>query len=84
MTLIKPCTLMGGLLAASAAKADAYANAVENMADDARHLRHAEGAECPDCGSRDTESNGSTEFRCCKCDHRWGFEGGRNGEQYGF
>lgn len=46
-----------------------------------RDAAAAMGEECPDCGSRDTESNGSTEFRCCKCDHRWGHE---YGERYGF
>jgi transposase-like protein len=30
------------------------------------------GDECPDCGSRNTESNGHTEYRCVECDHRWG------------
>lgn len=47
----------------------------------AKALSHAVGAECPDCGSRETEDNGSTEYRCCACDHRWGIE---NGERYGF
>ncbi len=39
------------------------------------------GEECPECDSRVTESNNSTEYRCCACDHRWGYD---NGEQYGF
>lgn len=43
-----------------------------------------DGKRCPDCASEDTESNGSTEYRCRECDHRWGFEGGRSGEPYGF
>jgi len=43
--------------------------------------RHALGEECPDCGHTETESNGQREYRCCSCDHRWGFE---CGERYGF
>jgi tRNA(Ile2) C34 agmatinyltransferase TiaS len=39
------------------------------------------GRKCPECGSTDTESNGSTEYRCVECDHRWGTD---CGEQYGF
>lgn len=46
-----------------------------------REARAAIGEECPECGMRDTESNGGTEYRCCACDHRWGFD---NGERYGF
>lgn len=42
------------------------------------------GLQRPDCASEDTESNGSSEWRCRECDHRWGFEGGRSGEPYGF
>lgn len=42
------------------------------------------GWQCPDCGSTKTESNGSTEYRCIACDHRWGFDGGARGERYGF
>jgi tRNA(Ile2) C34 agmatinyltransferase TiaS len=61
-----------------------YTSAVDDLAQDARDLRVEHGHECPVCGSRDTESNGGTEYRCCKCDHRWGREGGRNGEQYGY
>lgn len=61
-----------------------YANAVEKLAEDARYISIATGEQCPECDSRDTESNGSTEYRCCKCDHRWGFEGGVRGETYGF
>ena len=38
------------------------------------------GLTCPACGSRETESNGYTEYACEKCDHRWGCEGG---EWYG-
>ena len=41
----------------------------------------AVGEECPECGSRATEDNGGTEYRCCGCDHRWGFD---CGERYGF
>lgn len=44
----------------------------------------ASGQRCPDCASTETESNGSSEYRCRECDHRWGFEGGRTGEPYGF
>lgn len=61
-----------------------YAEAAAEIGEDARQLRIEQGQECPDCGSRDTESNGGTEYRCCKCDHRWGREGGRNGEPYGY
>jgi transposase-like protein len=61
--------------------ATTYANAVEQMGEDARDLRIHHGEQCPECNSRDTESNGSTEYRCCKCDHRWGRE---YGEQYGY
>lgn len=37
------------------------------------------GEECPDCGCKDTESNGemswrNREYRCVKCDWRWGHE----------
>jgi len=46
-----------------------------------RDAAQAAGGECPDCGSRDTESNGGTEYRCCACDHRWGHE---YGMRYGF
>lgn len=46
-----------------------------------REASQAAGEECPDCQCRETESNGSTEYRCCACDHRWGFE---YGERYGF
>lgn len=42
---------------------------------------HAAGHECPECGSRVTESNNSTEYRCVNCDHRWGYD---CGERYGF
>jgi tRNA(Ile2) C34 agmatinyltransferase TiaS len=49
-----------------------------------RKVDIAHGLICPDCGSTSTESNGSTEYRCIECDHRWGFEGGHNGEPYGF
>ena len=36
------------------------------------------GSVCPDCGSRETEDNGASEYRCVECDHRWGrdYEGG--------
>ncbi len=43
--------------------------------------RFSKGEQCPDCGSSETESNGGSEHRCVKCDHRWGFD---NGERYGF
>lgn len=46
-----------------------------------KDAERALGKECPDCGHNETESNGSTEYRCCACDHRWGFDGG---ERYGF
>jgi ribosomal protein L37AE/L43A len=46
-----------------------------------RKAAQASGEECPECGCRDTESNGSSEWRCVECDHRWGFE---YGEPYGF
>lgn len=39
------------------------------------------GDYCPDCGSTNTESNGSTEYRCVECDHRWGVD---CGEHYGY
>lgn len=42
---------------------------------------HAIGSECPECDSRVTEDNGGTEYRCCNCDHRWGYD---SGERYGF
>jgi len=44
----------------------------------------ASGKRCPDCASEDTESNGSSEYRCRECDHRWGFDGGPKGAPYGF
>lgn len=43
--------------------------------------RIATGKECPECGAWDTEDNGATEYRCKRCDHRWGTE---NGERYGY
>ena len=46
-----------------------------------REAAQAVGSECPECGSKDTESNDASEYRCCGCDHRWGFE---HGERYGF
>lgn len=39
------------------------------------------GSQCPECDSRNTEDNGSTEYRCCCCDHRWGID---SGERYGY
>lgn len=45
-----------------------------------RDAAAAVGAECPQCGSRNTEDNGSTEHRCVECDARWGFD---LGERYG-
>lgn len=42
------------------------------------------GEQCPECDSRNTESNGGTEYRCVECDHRWGFDCGSRGEPYGF
>ena len=54
----------------------------ENQARIEREI--ATGKRCPDCASEDTESNGSSEYRCRECDHRWGFEGGPKGEPYGF
>ena len=36
---------------------------------------------CPDCDSSDIESNGSTEYRCRVCDHRFGTD---CGERYGY
>jgi len=47
----------------------------------AKDAGYAFGSECPECGSRDTESNGSAEYRCVHCDHRWGHE---YGTRYGF
>lgn len=32
------------------------------------------GEECPVCGSNSIESNGTSEYRCCECDHRFGGE----------
>lgn len=46
-----------------------------------REAAQAVGSECPECGSRDTEDNSASEYRCVACDHRWGFE---YGERYGF
>lgn len=46
-----------------------------------REVAQAVGEECPECGGRVTEDNGGTEYRCCACDHRWGFD---SGERYGF
>lgn len=46
-----------------------------------REAAQAAGSECPDCGCRETEDNGGTEYRCTACDHRWGFD---CGERYGF
>jgi tRNA(Ile2) C34 agmatinyltransferase TiaS len=45
------------------------------------HDAVAAGEQCPDCGSTDTESNGSTEYRCVECDHRWGTD---CNERYGY
>lgn len=53
----------------------------EQLAQAAKHISHSTGAECPECGSRLTEDNGAAEYRCMKCDHRWGTD---MGEQYGF
>jgi tRNA(Ile2) C34 agmatinyltransferase TiaS len=41
----------------------------------------AAGEMCPDCGCRETESNGHGEYRCCECDHRWGIDFGM---RYGY
>jgi ribosomal protein L37AE/L43A len=42
------------------------------------------GRRCPECNGHDTECNGSTEYRCRDCDHRWGLDGGPRGERYGY
>ena len=54
---------------------------VKTLKDLAREAAHAAGDECPECDSRVTESNGSSEYRCVTCDYRWGFE---YGTRYGF
>lgn len=41
-----------------------------------RDMMIERGELCPDCGSRQMESNGRTEYRCIECDHRWGVEFG--------
>lgn len=46
-----------------------------------REAAASSGLVCPECGCGRTEDNGSTEYRCCACDHRWGWE---MGERYGF
>jgi len=50
----------------------------QELADDAAI---AAGEMCPDCGCRETESNGHGEYRCCECDHRWGIDFGM---RYGY
>ena len=47
----------------------------------AEALSVAVGEQCPECGSRQCEDNGATEYRCAACDHRWGVE---RGEPYGY
>jgi transposase-like protein len=47
------------------------------VAEAARQVAIATGAECPDCASTaQHEDNGCTgrwlEYRCVACDHRWG------------
>jgi hypothetical protein len=50
-----------------------------------RDASAAAGSLCPECGHTETECNGHDEYRCCACDHRWGYEGGAiGGERYGF
>jgi len=53
----------------------------ERMAALAVEASIAAGEQCPECGGRETESNGGSEYRCCGCDHRWGHD---EGERYGF
>jgi tRNA(Ile2) C34 agmatinyltransferase TiaS len=50
----------------------------QELADD---MAIAAGETCPDCGCRETESNGHGEYRCCECDHRWGIDFGM---RYGY
>jgi tRNA(Ile2) C34 agmatinyltransferase TiaS len=50
----------------------------QELADD---VAIAAGETCPDCGCRETESNGHGEYRCCECDHRWGIDFGM---RYGY
>lgn len=59
-------------------------HSIEQIDQVARNLRIEAGLQCPQCDSPDTEDNGSLEYRCCNCDHRWGREGGRDGEPYGY
>jgi len=56
----------------------AQLNATTKKAAEQYNIR--QGRTCPACDSRETESNGHTEYRCEDCDHRWGCEGG---EWYG-
>lgn len=46
-----------------------------------QYRRIATGKLCPECFSVATESNGHTEYRCIKCDHRWGVD---MGAPYGY
>lgn len=46
-----------------------------------KEVRHQLGNVCPECGSSDCADNGKTEYACCACEHRWGFDGD---ERYGF
>lgn len=46
-----------------------------------REAAQAAGEECPECGRREVEDNGHTEYRCVHCDHRWGTDAGH---RYGY
>jgi hypothetical protein len=56
---------------------------LQTAADRLKHAQALRGERCPECDCTQTESNGSTEYRCCACDHRWGRDGGPQCELYG-
>lgn len=39
-------------------------------------IKVVEGEICPECNGHKVESNGMREYRCVKCDHRFGAEAG--------
>lgn len=46
---------------------------MQTLTTDERNIRR--GDMCPECGSLDTMQNDGHEYRCCDCEHGWGFDG---------
>lgn len=46
---------------------------MQRLTTEEQNIRH--GNICPECGSTDTMQRDGQEYRCCTCDHGWGFDG---------